>query len=247
MLATHRRKIDQQLRIKHTKSLAGTIAHEMRNPLSQINGTLHLLWKEKAPDFSEADVYIDNLKQIIKSSFQLIDITMDAINEKPIKKNDFKIISALDICNEAISEYAYKELEHRQKVSVVGSDFQMLADPVLVKYILFNLINNALYYVQSNPNSKIVVKVLEDQRKIEVSDNGPGIAPESLPKLFDSFYTSNKSGGTGLGLAYCKRTMHALGGDIHCISKLGEFTSFILTFPDHLGKKLPHEVRRHFF
>jgi two-component system CAI-1 autoinducer sensor kinase/phosphatase CqsS len=247
MLATHRRKIDQQLRIKHTKSLAGTIAHEMRNPLSQINGTLHLLWKEKAPDFSEADVYIDNLKQIIKSSFQLIDITMDAINEKPIKKNDFKIISALDICNEAVSEYAYKELEQRQKVSVVGSDFQILADPVLIKYILFNLINNALYYVQSNPNSKIVVTVLEDQRKIEVSDNGPGIAPESLPKLFDSFYTSNKSGGTGLGLAYCKRTMQALGGDIHCISKLGEFTSFILTFPDHLGKKLPHEMRRHFF
>ncbi|MFL2499838.1 MAG: sensor histidine kinase [Porticoccaceae bacterium] len=51
-----------------------------------------------------------------------------------------------------------------------------------------------------------------------------------LSKLFDSFYTSGRSGGTGLGLAYCKRTMQALDGDIHCISELGKFTSFKLTF-----------------
>ena len=242
MLATHRRKIDQQLRINHTKSLAGTIAHEMRNPLSQINGTLHLLWKEQTQNLPKSDIYIDDLKQIIKNSFQLIDITMDAINEKPIKKSDFKVISALDVCTNAISEYAYKELEHRNKVSVTGSDFKILADPVLVKYILYNLIGNALYYVQTNPKSNIVVTLHKDQRKIEVRDTGPGIAPESLSKLFDSFYTSNKSGGTGLGLAYCKRTMLALDGDIHCISELGKFTSFILTFPDHCDQKIPPEA-----
>lgn len=242
MLATHRRKIDQQLRINHTKSLAGTIAHEMRNPLSQINGTLHLLWKEQTQNLPKSDIYIDDLKQIIKNSFQLIDITMDAINEKPIKKSDFKVISALDICTNAISEYAYKELEHRNKVSVTGSDFKILADPVSVKYILYNLIGNALYYVQTNPKSNIVVTLHKDQRKIEVRDTGPGIAPESLSKLFDSFYTSNKSGGTGLGLAYCKRTMLALDGDIHCISELGKFTSFILTFPDYCDQNTAPEV-----
>ena len=233
---THEKKL------KQVKSLAGTIAHEMRNPLSQINGTLHLLWKEQTQNLPKSDIYIDDLKQIIKNSFQLIDITMDAINEKPIKKSDFKVISALDICTIAISEYAYKELEHRNKVSVTGSDFKILADPVLVKYILYNLIGNALYYVQTNPKSNIVVTLHKDQRKIEVRDTGPGIAPESLSKLFDSFYTSNKSGGTGLGLAYCKRTMLALDGDIHCISELGKFTSFILTFPDYCDQNTAPEV-----
>jgi signal transduction histidine kinase len=219
-------------KLKHIKSLAGTIAHEMRNPLSQINGTLHLLWDGKGSNSPETETYLDGLKQVIKSSFQIIDITMDAINDKPVRKDNFQLISALDICNEAVSEYAYKEAKYRQKVSVVGGDFQILADPVLVKYILYNLIGNALYYVQSNPKDNIVVTLKEEQRKIEVRDTGPGIAPDHLSKLFDSFYTSGKSGGTGLGLAYCKRTMQALDGDIHCISELGKFTSFILTFPN---------------
>ena len=156
---------------------------------------------------------------------------MDAINEKPIKKDDFKIISALDICNEAVSEYAYKESGYRQKVSVTGGNFQVLADPVLFKYILYNLIGNALYYVQNMPNATIVISILPTTRQIEVRDTGPGIAPENLSKLFDSFFTSDKSGGTGLGLAYCKRTMQALDGDIHCVSELGKYTSFILSFP----------------
>jgi len=229
-LATHRTQIDRKLRIKHTKSLAGTIAHEMRNPLSQINGTLHLLW-DKKNNSAESDIYLNGLKQVIKSGFQLIDITMDAINDKPINKQKFKLISALHICNEAVSDYAYKDLAYRKKVSVTGIDFQILADPVLVKYILYNLIGNALYYIQSNPKANIVITLKQKQRKIEVRDTGPGIAPKNLSKLFDSFYTSGKSGGTGLGLSYCKRTMQALDGDIHCISELDKFTCFILTFP----------------
>ena len=227
---TKKRGIAAQEKANVLKSLAGSIAHEMRNPLSQINGVLHLLW-DKKNNGAESDVYLNGLKQVINSSFQLIDLTMDAINDKPIKKEDFKIISALDICNEAVSEYAYKESAYRQKVSVTGGNFQVLADPVLMKYILYNLIGNALYYVQNMPDANIVISMLPVTRQIEVRDTGPGVAPESITKLFDSFFTSGKSGGTGLGLAYCKRTMQALDGDIHCVSELGKFTSFILSFP----------------
>ncbi|MGB2533248.1 MAG: ATP-binding protein, partial [Porticoccaceae bacterium] len=53
----------------------------------------------------------------------------------------------------------------------------------------------------------------------------------------DSFSTSGKQGGTGLGLAYCKRTMLAFGGNIHCESELGEYSNFILSFPEAWPKK----------
>jgi len=213
------------------KSLAGSIAHEMRNPLSQIHGAIHLLKNHNKSNNDEFHTYYEDVIDVINNSHQIINLTMDAINEKPIQKDRFQIISALDICNEAVSEYAYKDSNYRKKVSVAGDDFQILADPVLVKYILYNLIGNALYYIQSNPKANIDITLKEEQRKIEVRDTGPGIAPENLSQLFDSFFTSGKSGGTGLGLAYCKRTMLALDGDIHCISELGKFTSFILTFP----------------
>ncbi|MDG2018250.1 MAG: HAMP domain-containing sensor histidine kinase [Porticoccaceae bacterium] len=216
---------------KLLKSLAGSIAHEMRNPLFQIHSTLHLLLGEKSSKNDGSEVYLEGLKQVIKSSFQLIDITMDAINEKPIDKDNFQLLSAMDISVEAVSDYAYKDAKFSEKVTFSGNDFQILADPVLVKYILYNLIGNALYYVQNTPNAGIVISMFPVTRQIEVRDTGPGIAPEAIPKLFDGFYTSGKQGGTGLGLAYCKRTMLALDGDIYCESELGKYTAFVLTFP----------------
>jgi len=220
------------------KSLAGSIAHEMRNPLSQIHGAIHLLKNHNKSNNDEFQTYYEDVIDVIKNSHQIIDITMDAINEKPIDKLNFQLVSALDICHEAVSSYAYKDAELRNKVSVMGSDFQILVDPVLVKYILYNLIGNALYYVQHMPQAEIVISTVLATRQIQVRDTGPGIAPENLSKLFDSFYTSGKSGGTGLGLAYCKRTMQALDGDIYCQSKLGEHTAFRLSFPDLAVPKL---------
>ena len=216
---------------KMLSCLAGSIAHEMRNPLSQIHGAIHSLKNDKTSNNEEFHTYYEDLINVIKNSHQIIDITMDAINEKPINKQKFKLISALDICNEAVSNYAFKESGHRNKVSVVGDDFQILVDPILVQYILYNLIGNALYYVKTIPDAEIVISIFAATRQIEVRDTGPGIAPENLSKLFDGFYTSGKQGGTGLGLAYCKRTMQALDGDIYCESELGEHTAFVLTFP----------------
>ena len=126
--------------------------------------------------------------------------------------------------------------EQKDKVSYKGDDFKLHADPVMLKYVLYNLIGNALYYVKTLPDAEIVISLLPDTNQIEVRDTGQGIEPEALPKLFDSFYTSGKQGGTGLGLSYCKRTMQALGGDIHCESELGEYTAFILSFPKVLSQ-----------
>lgn len=217
---------------KTMRSLAGTIAHEMRNPLSQIHGAIHLLKNHNKSNNDEFHTCYEDVIDVIKNGHQIIDITMDAINEKPIDKQNFQLVSALDICHKAVSNYAFKDSEHRNKVSVEGGDFQVLVDPVLVQYILYNLIGNALYYVKTIPDAEIVISTLSAKRQIQVRDTGPGIEPENLSKLFDSFYSSGKEGGTGLGLAYCKRTMQALDGDIYCESKLGEHTAFRLSFPE---------------
>jgi nitrogen-specific signal transduction histidine kinase len=224
--------IRHEEKLKYIKSLAGSIAHEMRNPLSQIHGAIHLLKNNNTSNHAEFHTYYEDVIDVIKNSHQIIDITMDAINEKPVNKQKFQLVSAVDICHEAVSSYAYKDAGLRNKVSVLGSDFQILVDPVLVKYILYNLIGNALYYVQHMPKAEIVISTFLATRQIQVRDTGPGIAPENLSKLFDSFYTSGKSGGTGLGLAYCKRTMQALDGEIYCESVLGEHTAFRMSFPD---------------
>lgn len=219
------------------KSLAGSIAHEMRNPLSQINGTLHFVSSQIAALDKQLVSYLNDANLVVKSGLQVIDITMDAINEKPINEDDFQLISAREISLEAVKEFAYKEEEHANKVSLEGEDFDFLVDPVLIKYVLYNLIGNALHYVKTLPESEVVISLFPESRQIHIRDTGPGIDASFIPKIFDSFSTSGKQGGTGLGLAYCKRTMLAFGGDIHCESELGEYSNFILSFPEAWPKK----------
>ena len=231
-LASHRHKLDRQLKIKLKQSLAGSIAHEMRNPLAQIQGSLELI-QMQSPDLNK-NQYLRNAYKVIQNGLQVIDLTMDAIAEKPIDTTSFKLLSALDLAGESVADFAYREAEHANRVSVTGGDFKFMGDPVMVKYVLYNLITNALYYVKVLPHAEIIIAVMpavNGANQIEVRDTGPGIESEAIPKLFDSFYTSDKQGGTGLGLSYCKRTMTALGGDIHCESELGKYTAFTLSFP----------------
>jgi CheY-like chemotaxis protein len=67
--------------------------------------------------------------------------------------------------------------------------------------------------------------------RVTVRDTGPGISAELVGHLFEEFQSAGKSEGTGLGLAFCRRAMHAFGGDIACTSAVDEFTQFTLTFP----------------
>jgi signal transduction histidine kinase len=223
------------------KSLAASIAHEMRNPLAQISGNLYLieeLQKQVPYQYGAKPIvahHIDNAKRVIKNGLQVIDITIDAIKDRPVNTENFQMIWARALVEEAVEDYAYEEPEHAEQVSVKGDDFALMAEPVMVKYVLYNLLQNALWQIKTLPDTKIIISLkVSDSglNQIEVRDTGSGIAAEAIPKLFDSFYTSGKQGDTGLGLAYCKRTMVALGGDISCESEVDQYTAFTLLFPE---------------
>ena len=235
---TKKKGIAAQEKTKVLKALAGSIAHEMRNPLSQIHGSLHFISREITAIDKQLMEYLHDANKIAKSGLQVIDITMDAINEKPMEKDNFSVLCAKEIVSNTLKDYAYTETQHAEKLSCVGGDFELLADPVVLKYILYNLIGNAIYFVKTLPDADIVISIVPEKRQIHVQDTGPGIPENVVPKLFDSFYTSGKQGGTGLGLSYCKRSMTELGGTIDCKSKLGEYTTFILTFPEVPKSKL---------
>ncbi len=222
------------------KSLAGSIAHEMRNPLAQIHDNLYLIEelqiqqdssRRTIPDLKN---HIDNARKIVHSGLQVIDITMDAIREKPVDPSTFTLLSSRLLVDESVGDYAYEGTDHAELISITGGNFWFMGDPVMFKYILYNLIQNAIWFVKTIPGATISITIIPDANgvsAIEVLDTGPGIADELLPQVFDSFFTEGKIGGTGLGLSYCKRTMKSFGGDICCRSVLGEYTAFTLLFP----------------
>lgn len=224
-------------------SLAGSIAHEMRNPLSQLHHNLEDMQKSLPaptttgqPQMLEAaavDALYRHLAQgelAVRRGLQVISMTLDEVNAKPMDAAGFAYLSAADVCFKAVREYGYESEEERERVRVrVARDFNFRGDETACLFALFNLIKNALYYFESCPQACVTITV--DLQRIEVHDSGPGISPEKVRHLFEPFISSGKSGGTGLGLAYCRRVMLALGGDIGCESVVGQFTRFTLRFP----------------
>jgi len=114
----------------------------------------------------------------------------------------------------------------------------MAGDAEKLRRVLINLTGNALDALEEarTPDPRIQVVSGEDlagrEVWLRVRDNGPGIAPEVLARIFSPFYTS-KSSGTGLGLAISKKLVDAHGGSIEAHSTPGQGTEFLLTFPKH--------------
>lgn len=236
-----------QERNRVLQSLAGTIAHEMRNPLGQIrnclNGIHNLLPKrlrETAGHPFSGNVLESLYERVahgqmaVKRGVQVIDMVLGEIREKPINPESFTYLSASRIMRNALDEYGYETENHRRRVKVIRDDqFIFRINETLFVFVLFNLLKNAIYYFKSHPRSEITIRMEkgEEFNSIFFRDTGPGVAMDALPHLFDSYYTSGKSGGTGLGLAYCKRVLKAFGGDILCDSEEGQFTEFVMSFP----------------
>ena len=224
-------------------ALAGTIAHEMRNPLGQIRHN-HERMQQALPlpsttpepqtlavhQVNSLYRHLAQSEQAVSRGLQVIAMTLDEVSAKPPDSNSFSYLSAADVCRKAVQEYGYDSDGDRSRVNVeVLEDFSFRGDETAYLFVLFNLLKNALYYLPLREDGRVTVTV--DRQQVRVRDNGPGVPPDLLPRLFEPFGSAGKSGGTGLGLAYCQRVMRAFGGDITCESTLGEYTQFTMRLP----------------
>jgi signal transduction histidine kinase len=215
----------------------GTIAHEMRNPLSRVKHSLEQVELALPPPGAASPRGLDAVyrhlregEQAVQRGVQLIAMTLDEVNARPMDPAQFTLLSAAEVVDKALQEFGYDSDEARARVFVdVQEDFSFRGDETASLFLLFNLMRNALYYLPSHPQLQVKLSVRAQQ--IEVFDTGPGIPAEALPTLFVPFRSAGKAGGTGLGLAYCNRIMQCFGGVIACESVLGEYTRFTLRLP----------------
>jgi two-component system phosphate regulon sensor histidine kinase PhoR len=111
------------------------------------------------------------------------------------------------------------------------------ADADRLDQVLANLVDNAIKYGQANGSVRVGGKKLDDGRlEISVQDDGPGIPPEALDRVFERFYRVDKArsrdqGGTGLGLSIVKHIVQAHGGEVRVESETGKGATFFFTLP----------------
>jgi len=223
------RKLEEKSRVsRQTKLLAelgGSLAHEIRNPLASIRGSLEVI-REAAKD--RHAVHFINMA--LKESIRLNDIVTDFLNFAQFIPNKKNRLAIKEVLNEALIEIIEKVNSKNIRIKRMDNDFYVLGDMNKLKSCFVNVFNNACEV--SKKGQVIEIESYEDEKDgfVEIRDHGKGMAKKEMNKIFTPFFTTKK-GGTGLGLAIAKNIMEAHGGRIEVKSRVGKGTTFRMVFP----------------
>ncbi|EGA65597.1 response regulator [Vibrio brasiliensis] len=228
--------INYERKVRQSQALANSIAHEMRNPLAQVQFEFESLESKLVTASSHSDLlrHVNSGKQAIHRGRQLIDIILREVNSSSLDQEPSEATSIVHAIHSAINQYGFDSEDEFNRIHLdLEHDFVVKINDTLFNFVLFNLLRNATYYFDSYPRSHIEIRTETGhyENHMIFRDTGPGIPQSLLTRIFDDFFSHNKSGGSGLGLGYCKRVMSSFGGGISCHSVPGEYTEFTLTFP----------------
>lgn len=226
--------------------LSGSMAHEVRTPLSimKINADLMQMSDilEKIPETDEKQQFLNkmnNIHQAIKECTQVMDmflIKLRKIATPELDQNTFETCSIMETIQTALFEYPFRNNEKHwvHFKPKQAFDFIYTGQKRLTKHVLFNLLKNALHVIKEAEKGEIFIECKKHEKFNQVifKDTALGIPKNYLPKIFNKFETTDEANsGTGLGLTFCKLVMESYGGKIECRSEFGHFTEFVLSFP----------------
>ena len=229
LLVAARRDLTSQERLAALGQLAGTIAHELGNPLNALSGHLQLL--ARRPDLAEpARSQVAVLQGEVTRMTQIIRRFLDQTRGFTPAAETVELAPLVD---EALDLTLGMEARQRIQIAREVDGVAVRTDPGLVRHLLTNLVANA---VDAMPNGgRLEVQARSEGRDVvlRVSDTGTGMAPDVKRHIFEAFYTTKPDGkGTGLGLAICKEIARALRGRIDVESEPGKGSAFTVRFPE---------------
>ncbi len=217
------------------RELVANVSHDLRSPLASIQGYLEtILMKEDSLRREELQKYLqiilDNARMLNNLVSELFELSkLDARQIQPKKE----LFSMAELTQDVVVKFKplAEKLGVRLQTSFPEDLPPVYADISLIDRALSNLIDNALRYTPEN--GKVAVELSQRNQKVWVmiTDNGPGIAAEELPRIFDRFYRIDKSrtrtyGGAGLGLAIAKKIVELHRSTIRVQSTLNHGTTF---------------------
>jgi len=229
------------------QKLIRVLTHEIMNsitPIASISSTLDIMLKDiRAKEEKDNECEMDKdtvielhkaLQTINKRSTGLLHFVNTYRNLTRIPKPNFKITNARDIFENIIHLMGdeIKKFNINIKTQIKPVDLQVSADEELIEQVLINLVKNSIHALERKPDGIIILKSFFNKRgrpTMQVIDNGPGILPDVLDKVFIPFFTT-KPKGSGIGLSLSRQILRLHGGTITAYSKPDTETVFSLTF-----------------
>lgn len=220
-------------------NLTKVLRHEIMNsvtPIVSLASTMREIIEIDLSDKTEIKETVDDLREALQTIENRSKGIMNFVNAyrefttipKPVfqETNSKTLVShLLNLVQPQIKE------KNIQLNTDFKHDFEVKADTDHIEMVLINLMKNAIEAVENkiNPEIKIKTYQADNQRFIEISDNGSGIEPEALEKIFIPFYTTKKT-GSGIGLSLSRQIMQMHGGNLKVFSKVGEGSRFLVIF-----------------
>ncbi|ARQ12909.1 sensor histidine kinase KdpD (plasmid) [Rhizobium etli] len=208
-------------------ALLTSISHDLKTPLAAILGAAGTLrdYFASMPEEDRSDL----LSTVVDESERLNRFIANLLDMTKIESGAMEPNSALhyagDIVGTALARAA-KILEHHKTEMSIPAELPMVrVDPVLFEQVIFNLLDNAAKYAPEGSVIQIEGWADADNVVVQISDEGPGIPPADLARVFDTFYRVRKGdqvrAGTGLGLSICRGFIEAMGGTITAGNRRG--------------------------
>jgi two-component system sensor histidine kinase PilS (NtrC family) len=219
------RRADRMVSIGH---MAAGIAHEIRNPLASLSGSIQVL-REDTPS-NEGNLELMDI--ILRESDRLNRLITDFLLFAQPPKCQFGPIT--------LNQLIYETLQmvrnspdfdgHISLSAAYDHEVRVLGDANQLRQVLWNLFLNAIQEMRDGGELGVAVGLEGDFAKVAVSDTGRGIDNPDQGKIFEPFFTTKES-GTGLGLAIAHRIVESHGGEIRVESAIGQGTTFTLLLP----------------
>lgn len=230
--------LDRQATLQESQQqFIADAAHELRTPLTVLRGELEVALRRdrSTPEYQETLTScreeIERLSRLAENLLALARLDSGA---------QLELRQALDlgiVCRDAAERLEPRAREQGTPIDVQAGDaLPVLGDRLALERVLFNLLDNGLRYSPRGETLELRAFLADNRAVVEVTDHGPGIPAESLPRVFDRFYRvepgrPRERGGAGLGLAIVQALVTAHGGSVEVRSQLGHGSTFTVKLP----------------
>jgi two-component system sensor histidine kinase PilS (NtrC family) len=227
-------QVQRSERLADLGRLAAGLAHELRNPLASMTGSIELLRASAALGHEDVRLMSIVLREAARLN-QLVSRFLAFSRPEPPSPVD---VDLAEIVRDTLDVFAHDPAAARVQLDRNLEPAPTWCDPDQLRQVLWNLIGNAAQAAgarEGGERGRVTVKCEPDPAggtRLVVEDDGPGIAPEDLPHIFTPFFT-RKPAGTGLGLALVQRIVDTHGGTVAVDSSQGQGARFTVQLPAH--------------
>lgn len=223
------------------RDFVANVSHELRTPLTSLGLMVENLLRGA---LEERDVAKDFLRRMAGEIERLTEMVLDLLQLSRLESGTEELhkgrVVVSDLVREVVAGMSGLLDSKEQVVVVLGeSKTELWGDRDKVRQVLINLLDNASKFSPAGSRITIGLRAHAKETEVYIADQGPGILPEHLPRVFERFFKSSASrgGGTGLGLAIVKHIIEAHGGSVYVRSRLGEGATLGFTVPNAASER----------